>query len=263
MLASTILEAWAFPSGTAYGGELVGLSTVKLPWQKSESESASTASGQATSAEANEATSIDAATLPAGYTPPKGKPTPKRKDQEIARGVRRDPNAMSAEQMREHRKELKKSMGKEEWKQYKKAERAQKKAQNEEVREKMDSGDERYLLDRDKGEVRRWIRDWVDSKRFLANYFMPFAFLLLIVLFTVGFFPEATVQWIMTAMWIIIAIFFIEAFFIGWRANKAAGIKFPGTDETGFRLGFYAYSRANQIRSWRTPRPQVEVGDTV
>ena len=61
--------------------------------------------------------------MPKGYTPPKGRPTPKRHEQEIKRGVVRDPNAMSRAQASQKRKEMKASMSKEEWKEYKKQER--------------------------------------------------------------------------------------------------------------------------------------------
>ncbi|MDK6519773.1 DUF3043 domain-containing protein, partial [Escherichia coli] len=69
-------------------------------------------------------------------------------------------------------------MSKEEWKAYKKQQREEAKKHNREVQAKMDAGDERYLMDRDRGETRRFVRDWVDSRRFMNNYAMPLAILL-------------------------------------------------------------------------------------
>ena len=58
-------------------------------------------------------------------------------------------------------------------------------------------------------------------------------------------------------------MFLVEGITIGWRAQKAVQQKFPDTVETGLRLRFYAYNRANQPRRWRTPKPQVNIGDRV
>lgn len=199
---------------------------------------------------------------PKGYTPPKGKPTPKRIDQEIKRGVVRDPNALTPAQQHQKQKELKKSMSKEEWKAYKKEQREENRRANREIQAKMDAGDERYLMDRDKGEVRRYVRDWVDSRRFMNNYAMPLALFLFLVLFLGSFFPEIAGAISILPMLFIVAIF-IEAFLIGKRANNAVRLKFPGTNETGFSLGMYAFSRASQPRKWRSPKPQVAIGEKV
>lgn len=69
------------------------LITVKLPWQKDEnaSQDAAVPASQAdTSAAQHEAGEEHSETHRKGYTPPKGRPTPKRDQQEIARGVKRD-----------------------------------------------------------------------------------------------------------------------------------------------------------------------------
>lgn len=231
---------------------------MKLPWQKSTSESDKSGSNLS---ETNQAGAADKP-LPKGYTPPKGRPTPTRREQEIQRGVIRDPNAMSTAQASQVRKELKKSMSKEEWREYKKKEREANRERNRQHQERMASGDERYLLARDRGVERRQVRDFVDSKRFLNNYFMPFALVMLIGIFVSGTVPGAA-DWLTSVMMIAILIFLIEGFIIGRRANASVRKKFPETSETGFSLGFYAYTRATQPRRWRTPRPQVELGAQV
>ena len=113
--------------------------SVKLPWQKTE-QSADAAQGS-TKVELPEADKADTAAkaeqaeekLPKGYTPPKGRPTPKRIDQEIKRGVVRDPNAATPAQIRQREKELKKTMSKEEWKAHKKKVREENRARNREI----------------------------------------------------------------------------------------------------------------------------------
>lgn len=200
--------------------------------------------------------------LPKGYTPPKGRPTPKRHDQEVKRGVVRDPNALSSAQAAQRRKELKKSMSKQEWKDYKKTEREERRAQNKQLQARMDAGDERYLMDRDKGEVRRYVRDWVDARRFISNYVMPGAFVLLIIMLVGQFMPQVATVLSAVSMVFILAVF-VEGIVIGKRANNAVRNKFPDSSDRGFGLGMYAFSRASQPRNWRTPKPQVAIGASV
>ena len=264
---------------------------MKLPWQKSDARAADSAAadsgstkldlGDGAAKDTSTKQTSSAATgnkkdaktserplgkdgkpLPKGYTPPKGRPTPKRHDQEVKRGVVRDPNAMSKPQQAQKRKELKASMSKEEWKDYKKQERAERRERNKEVQARMDAGDERYLMERDKGDVRRYVRDWVDSRRFLSNYMLPAMVVLLAIMLVGTFLPRVAEILSLISMVFIVAIF-VEGVIIGRRANRAVREKFPETDETGFGLGMYAYSRASQPRGWRTPKPQVEIGSKV
>ncbi|WP_394281078.1 DUF3043 domain-containing protein [Corynebacterium sp.] len=241
---------------------------MKLPWQKSDdSRSGSTAMGLGDSEKPDNSAEVTSSTsderpLPKGYTPPKGKPTPKRRDQEIARGVVRDPNALSSAEAAQRHKELKKSMTKEEWREYKKKNREENREQNREIQRRMNEGDERFLLERDRGEERRYIRDWVDSRRFFTNWAMPLMITLLIVMVLSSWFPALSVFVTGGSMLLILALFG-EGLYIGKSANKATREKFPNATNIGFGTGMYAYSRASQPRKWRTPKPQVEIGATV
>ena len=243
-----------------FRGPACSLEGVKLPWQKSEEQPEQQAEV------AGEAASISEAqpepTYPKGYTPPKGRPTPKRHEQEIKRGVIRDPDALTPAQRSQRNKDLKASMTKEEWKAYKTEQRAENRRANREIQARIDAGDERYLMDRDKGEIRRYVRDWVDARRFFSNYVMPVALVLLLVMLIGTWMPRVATVLSGLTMVFILAIF-IEAFIIGIRANKAVRAKFPETTETGFGLGMYAFSRANQPRNWRSPKPQVAIGAKV
>lgn len=248
------------------------LDPVKFPWHKDasttpepdEPQPASPVSGATnkdSSAQSEGASQTGPKTAP---TPPKGRPTPKRRDQEIARGVIRGTSMAPSTpgQQRERRKELKNSMSKDEWKQYKREERDQRRAAQRDAQARMDAGEEQYLLARDKGPERRYVRDWVDARRFANNYVMPAAIVVLIVMFVSNLNPQLA-QWTSLLALAFILIFFIEAIIIGRRANAAVRKHFPGTSATGFGLGMYAYSRASQPRRWRTPRPQVDLGADV
>ena len=253
------------------------LEGVKIPWQKT--SRTSTAGGStkveispaknSTDAAANAAKGSsthaagDEKKLPKGYTPPKGRPTPKRIDQEVKRGVVRDPNALTPAQQNQRRKELKSSMSKDEWKAYKKKEREERRASNREIQARIDAGDERYLMDRDKGQVRRYVRDWVDSRYFLNNWFMPLALVILLLTFLVTFVSPQVANVISVISMVFMLMVVVEAFIIGRSANKAVRRKFPDSVETGFGLGMYAFSRATQPRKWRSPKPQVDAGSKV
>ena len=240
------------------------LGHVKLPWQKSDESS------PVEPAVSPDPTPADAADAPAsepkrpkGYTPPKGRPTPKRRDVEIERGIIRDRNApASAAQASAQRRELKKSMSKDEWKAYKNRERAENRKRQQEVQKAMDDGDERYLLARDQGPERRFVRDWVDSRRFVNNWVLPVALGLLVIMFIGTFAPEAANIMSLIAMALML-VFFVEGVWAGMAANRAVRERFPGTTATGIGLGFYTYSRMTQPRKWRSPKPRVAVGDKV
>lgn len=126
----------------------------------------------------------------------------------------------------------------------------------------MDRGDQRYMLDRDKGDVKAFVRDWIDSRRFLTNWMMPFAFILLLTMLVTNTFPRLAFYVSLVAMGVMVAIF-VESFIIGRRVNTAARERFPSSTEPGWGLGFYAFSRASQPRRWRSPKPRVTAGDTI
>lgn len=253
------------------------LGCVKLPWQKTSDSSApgaqggstkidlpaSPTSGTGTGGTSQRADGVEGKKLPKGYTPPKGRPTPKRIDQEVKRGVVRDPNALTPAQQNQRRKELKQSMSKQEWKDYKKRERQERRASNREIQARMDAGDERYLLDRDKGEVRRYVRDWVDSRYFINNWVMPIALVILLLTFLVTFASPRVANILSIASMVFMVMIIAEAFIIGRSANNAVRRKFSDSGETGFGLGMYAFSRATQPRKWRSPKPQVAAGSKV
>ena len=65
------------------------------------------------------------------------------------------------------------------------------------------------------------------------------------------------------AMLMLVLVMVIDGFVLGRKVNRLADEKFPDNTETGWKLGFYASSRASQLRRMRAPRPQVERGDHV
>lgn len=187
-------------------------------------------------------------------TPPKGKPTPKR-----TQGKRGPlpPAPMTTAEARRRRKEMGAKLSREE----RKADKIARRADMAERREKMMAGEDAYLLPRDKGPVRRFARDVVDSRRNVLGLFMPAALGLIFIMLAV---PSVQVQRLLSpAMLVLVLIMVIDGVFVGRKVNKLVNQKFPENTETGWKLGFYAASRASQLRRMRAPRPQVNRGDKV
>lgn len=188
----------------------------------------------------------------------KGKPTPKRRDQERARGMRQGPVTapLTRKEAKERRKAAQASMTKEE----RKAARATERAAREERRQLMMDGDDRYVLSRDRGEVRRFARDWVDTHRRLINWFMPLA--LFVIVFQL--IPDPTLMmYSQTLFLVLIVVVIVDGIFLGRTVNRAVRDRFPDTEDTGFGMGWYAVMRATQPRMLRTPKPRVRPGDAI
>ena len=203
--------------------------------------------------EADTGTAVDPR-KPAG----KGKPTPRRRDQERARGVRQGPVTapLTRKEARDRRKTAEAHMTKEERKEAK----VEARAAREERRQLMMEGDDRYVLSRDRGEVRRFARDWVDTHRRLINWFMPLA--LFVIVFQL--IPEPTLMmYSQTLFLILIAVVIIDGILLGRTINRVVRDRFPDTEDTGFGMGWYAVMRATQPRMLRTPRPRLRPGDTI
>jgi hypothetical protein len=205
---------------------------------------------------ASEAVSDDeAGQRSAGTTAPKGRPTPKRSQ------GRRGPVAPAPMTTAEARKRRKELGGRKLTREERKTDRLTRRADMAERREKMMAGEDAYLLPRDKGPVRRFVRDVVDARRNLLGLFMPAALFLIFVMLSV---PSLTVQRLLSpAMLVLVLVMVIDGFILGRKANKLVDQKFPENTESGWKLGFYAASRASQLRRMRAPRPQVKRGDKV
>jgi hypothetical protein len=189
-----------------------------------------------------------------GTTAPKGRPTPKRNERNKRRGPVA-PAPMTASEARQRRKQLRQSMTKEE----RKADKVKQRAAMAERRERMAAGDAAYLLPRDQGPVRGYVRDIVDSRRNLLGLFMPAAFFLLFVMIAA---PK--LQYYMSPLMLLLTVAMMaDGWLLARKVNKAVDAKYPDSGETHFKLGMYAVSRATQLRRSRIPRPRVERGAKV
>jgi hypothetical protein len=227
---------------------------VKLPWKKDETSEESGESTVTTYAADDAATEDSAPAKGSKTTPGKGRPTPKRREAEKRRGPVAPPPTTRSE-ARARKKELKNTLSKDEKKQL----AAERRAKRLEQRERMMEGDEAYLMPRDKGPVRRYTRDIVDARRNFAGLFMPFAILLIVLMFMV---PQAAAltNLILVAFVVLMAV---DGFILGRLVNRRVAERYPDSQDGGFKLGWYAFTRAMQLRKMRAPKPSVSRGDEV
>jgi len=132
-------------------------------------------------------------------------------------------------------------------------------AQMSERRERMMNGDERYLLSRDQGPVRRYVRDIVDARRNVLGLFMPSALGLMFFMFAV---PQLQF-YVSPAMMLLMLVMALDGLLLGRKVSHKVDETFPEDTESRWKLGLYAASRASQMRRMRTPRPQVKHGASV
>lgn len=200
------------------------------------------------------AASVDPAVArPSRTTAPKGRPTPKRT---AGRKGPVAPAPMTSAEARARRKALAGPKLSRDERRIAKAERRERMAER---RERMLAGDEAYLLDRDKGPVRRYVRDVVDARRNVLGLFMPSALTLLFVMMAL---PQIQL-YISPAMLLLMAAMAIDGVVLGRKVTKLVDAKFPDNLESRWKLGLYAAGRASQLRRMRAPRPQVNRGDRV
>jgi hypothetical protein len=121
-------------------------------------------------------------------------------------------------------------------------------------------GDDASLPARDRGPVRRLVRDVVDSRRNVGGFFLPLAIVIL-----VGYFiPNPAVQSYTVFLWFAFFLVLIaDSFVLGRRIKRAVLARFPDGDAKTRGLVWYGISRSTMIRRWRFPKPAVDVGAEV
>ena len=168
----------------------------------------------------------------------KGRPTPKRKEAESKRKVSSLAPVVTKDQKR--------------------ASKALARQSRVAQRAAYLRGEESALPARDRGPARRYVRNFVDSRRSTGEYFLPIIFVVLILTLI----PLPAVQiGAVALMYAVLILAVIDGFFLSRKIRKAIAIKFPGTSTKG--LGMYAWLRSTQMRRLRAPHPQVKVGGSI
>lgn len=163
----------------------------------------------------------------------KGRPTPKRKDAEAKRVVNSLAPATN------------------------KAERAKQKElvrqQRTQSRAAYMRGEESALPARDRGPARRFVRDLVDSRRSVGEYFLPLLVFVLLISRIASLQGAAVLL-----MYFIMLSAMVDWFLLTRRIKREVAERFPDSSTKG--LGMYAWSRSTQLRRLRAPKPTVKPG---
>jgi len=119
-------------------------------------------------------------------------------------------------------------------------------------------GDQNALPVRDRGPVKKYVRDYIDSHRSLGEYFLP----LMVVILILTMVPSVEVRFIaIIIMYSAMAYSVIYGLYVGSRIKKLVGAKFPEESTKG--LAMYGWLRSTQMRRLRAPAPQKKLGDSI
>lgn len=164
----------------------------------------------------------------------KGRPTPKRKEREASNKRPLVPNdrKLAREQ-----------------------ERARVRAERERSRVGMLAGDERYLLARDRGPQRKFVREYVDARFSIGELMIP----VMVAVLLLSFIPSIY-GWTLLILWGFFGLLILDSVVLGTTVNRRIKSRFgAGNQERGLR--WYAIMRAMQMRRMRIPKPQNARGE--
>ena len=165
----------------------------------------------------------------------KGRPTPSRKEAEAA--------ARARAKAPRTRKEMAA------------AARAQRMSQSAKMREAMRTGDDRYLPLRDRGPVKRFVRDYVDSRLTIAELLLP----LLVIVMLLGWSGNATLVNAANAF-MLLMLLAVAANLLVLRFTMRRELKRRFGPDALSGTTTYAVFRAMNLRFLRMPKPQVKLG---
>ena len=127
-------------------------------------------------------------------------------------------------------------------------------AEREKARLGFERGEDKYLPPRDKGPVRRYVRDFVDARLSIGTAAMPVMIMVLVLTFI------NDPQWRVIAnivLWAFVAIVVLDSILMAWQLRRAIRNKFGEKDAKGH--GWYATMRAVQLPFMRMPKPQTKL----
>ncbi|MBJ6619270.1 DUF3043 domain-containing protein [Streptomyces sp. DHE17-7] len=162
---------------------------------------------------------------------PKGRPTPKRNRCPVPSASVSNTRRMTAQGAQS-------------------AQREERRTALAKQREALASGDERYLPARDKGPVRKYARDFIDSRFNIAEYFLPMAVIILVL----SMIRVASLQNIALLLWLVVIVLIVlDSIVTGFRLKKRLAERFPDDRRRGAVA--YALMRSLQMRRLRLPKP--------
>lgn len=120
----------------------------------------------------------------------------------------------------------------------------------------MITGDERFLPPRDKGPIRRYVRDFIDARWNVGEFFLPGSLAIVLVVLLAGSNPRMALGAIL-ALYLLVGVAVFDAALAASKIKKRVREKFG---EVPKGTVMYGAMRAFQIRPTRMPRPMVSRG---
>jgi hypothetical protein len=200
--------------------------------------------GRRDRAETTDATSPDASadlTEQLERASGKGRPTPKRSE---AQGRRQGPPPPPPTTRREAYKRM----------------RSQQAARRAQTRLGAARGDEAYLPARDRGPVRKLVRDIVDARRNVGSFFLAIAGVALVGTFVPSLLLRQYASFLLFGFFLLLIV---DSVVLGRRIKRLLAERFPDGSQNTRGAVWYGVTRATMIRRWRFPKPEVPVGAEV
>jgi hypothetical protein len=170
----------------------------------------------------------------------KGRPTPKRTE---AQGRRPGPPPPPPTTRKEAYKRM----------------REQQATRRSETRQGAARGDDAYLPARDRGPVRKLVRDVVDSRRNVGSFFLAIAGVALIGTIVPSLVVRNYASFLLFGFFLLLIV---DSVVLGRKIKRRVADRFPEQQKTR-GLIWYGISRATMIRRWRFPKPEVPLGADV
>ena len=147
-------------------------------------------------------------------------------------------------------------------KQAKQIDKAKRQEQLAKTRQAMISGDDAGLPTRDKGPVRRYMRDFIDARRNLAEFMLPVMLIVLALSFVRPGGGASAFLFLVTILtYTVLLVAIGDTLWMYHSLKKRLRAKFGDDAASTKGNGMYAAMRAFQMRRSRMPRPQVKRGE--
>jgi hypothetical protein len=168
----------------------------------------------------------------------KGRPTPKRSE---AQGRRPGPPPPPPTTRKEAYRRMRENQA----------------ARRVESRQAAARGDDSYLPARDRGPVRKLVRDVVDSRRNIGSFFLAIAAIALIGTVVPNLLIRSYASLLLMGFFLLLVV---DSVVLARRIKKKVAERFPDTPKAPV---WYGLSRSTMIRRWRFPKPDVPLGAQV
>jgi hypothetical protein len=121
------------------------------------------------------------------------------------------------------------------------------------------SGNDADMLPRDKGPVKRYIRDYIDARLSICEFFLPVAIAALVTSFVTMGKSMVIYNMVIVVVWTYITVILIDTVILNIKLRKKLLAKFSEEEvkKSGFLL-FYILTRSTQLRKMRLPKPTSE-----